>query len=97
MTTKAGDADDERQPSPLSCHLSCPHASLSDVPYRPLRPTLADAGRAYERHRGWEEHTAAPHRHKGPRWQQAREPCQTLCQMARQRSYLGGDVLYTVC
>ena len=25
------------------------------------------------------------------------EPRQTLCQMARQRAYLGGDVLFTVC
>src|SRR5437867_12113762 len=97
MTTKEGDADDECQPSPLSCHLSCPHASLSDATQRPLRPTLADAGRDYERHRGGEEHAAAPHRDEGPRWQQTREPRQTLCEMARQRPYLGGDGFCAVC
>ena len=46
---------------------------------------------------GGEEHAAAPHRDEGPRWQQTRESRQTLCEMARQRPYLGGDVLYPVC
>jgi hypothetical protein len=80
-----------------SCHLSCPHASLSDATHRPLRPTRAHAGRAHKRHRGWEEHAAAPHRDEGPRWQQAREPCQTLCQMGPPAASSGKFTVSAAC
>src|SRR5258705_12970567 len=39
---------------------------------------------------GRQRDPTAPYRHEGPRWHQAREPRQTLCEVARQRPHAGG-------
>ena len=72
------------------------HNSILARP-RPRRQALDHVGGAYQRYRGQQEPPTAQRRHPNPRWPQAREPWQTLAPLARQRAYLGGDVLVTVC
>ena len=60
------------------------------APPRELRSPSQPPGCAYQRHRGQQEYSTAPSRHEGPRWHQAREPRQTLCEVVRQRPHPGG-------
>src|SRR5207247_1304193 len=45
---------------------------------------------AHQRYCGQQEHPTAPHCYESPRWHQAREPRQTLCEVVRQRPHPGG-------
>jgi hypothetical protein len=64
---------------------------------RHSRPALDHAGGAPQRYGGQPEPPTAQRRPHNPRGRQARAPGQTLAQMTRQRAYLGGGVLLTVC
>jgi len=70
---------------------------VSWLAHRQRRPTLDDARGTFERERGEPEPPTAQPRPPNPRWPPAREPCQTLAPLARQRGYLGGGVFLTVC
>jgi hypothetical protein len=62
-----------------------------------VRPALDDLGCPDQRYRRQSEHPVAPSRSESAHGDQAGEPRQTLCPLARQRAHLGGSVLFTVC
>jgi hypothetical protein len=65
---------------------------VSRLAHRHSHQALDHSGGTYQWYRGRQEPSTAQRHHQNPRWHQAREPRQTLGQMARQRTHLGGGL-----
>jgi len=76
------------------------HALTQAYPAQPtgnVARALADPRGAHQWHHGQHEHAAASHRRESTQRNQTRKPCQTLCEVVRQRPHPGGGVFSPLC
>src|SRR5499433_2848258 len=87
----------ERQPPQVSCHTGCLNTMLSWPAIRPSRQALDHPCSAHQRHRGQQKYATASYRCESAQRHPTRQPCQTLCEVVKQRPHPGGGVFSSLC
>src|SRR5215216_8211088 len=87
----------ERQPPQVSCHTGCLNTMLSWPAVRHSRQALDHPCSAHQRYRGQQKHATASHRCESAQRHPTRKPCQTLCEVVRQRPHPGGGLFSSLC